>query len=292
MSPLLPELLPAISQRRQHSRVVNLRSTRLYKVVRIAVGLALAILVSAAVVRGALALGRQVSEPRSDITACLPAMGLMGAGWLLVLALVELMDRRWHVYAEHTRKLAHVGAGLIALFAPAVFPTHWPMLFLAIVFSVILVLSRRLRLVRPLHDGSRESLGDVIYPGSLYMLFLLAEGNALLFQIPILVLTMADASAALVGQRYGRLRYRVTGNTRSLEGSLAFVMVAFLAILVPVLVSGRVEGMGTVLFAGVIAVAIAVIEAVCPQGLDNFFIPVGTLFLLEGLLPMASPTFL
>jgi len=257
-----------------------LRAAWLSKVVPVVAGLVLAALMGAAVVRGVLILGRQVSEAVPAIVLSLPGIGIMGAAWLLLLALIELLDRKWHIDAEHSRKLAHVGGGLIGY----LFSTHWPMLLLATVFSVFLLLSRRLHLLGSLHLASRKSLGDVIYPWGLYLPFLLAEGNALLYQIPVLVLAIGDTSAALVGQRYGRVRYRIMGNTRSLEGSLAFAVTAFAAILIPLLLSGHVQSLELVGFVGVIAIAVAAIEAICPRGWDNLFIPVGTLFLLEGLL--------
>ena len=39
------------------------------------------------------------------------------------------------------------------------------------------------------------------------MLWLLADGDRLLFVVPVLVLTLGDAVAALVGVRYGQIRF-------------------------------------------------------------------------------------
>ena len=43
----------------------------------------------------------------------------------------------------------------------------------------------------------------------------------------VLVLAVADAAAALVGGRYGRIRYEVEDQCKSLEGSLVFAAVTF-----------------------------------------------------------------
>jgi phytol kinase len=264
-------------------RAAFLRATWLSKLKSVIAGIALAALVGFAVARTMSVLERQADRAGPAIIRSLPGIGILAVAWSLLLALVEFLDRKWHVDTEHSRKIAHVGGGLIGFFVPVLFSTHWPMLFLAATFSAFLLLSRRLHLLASLHPASRKSLGDVIYPWGLYIPFLLAEENVLLYEIPVLVLIIADTSAALIGQRYGRFRYQIMGNTRSLEGSLTFALTAFAAILIPLLVSGHVRGLVTVGFVGVIVTAVAAIEAVCPRGWDNLFIPVGTLLLLGGL---------
>ena len=279
-------LQASVHQRMQHAWAVHLKATQPATVITITIALPFAILAGAAGTRGAMTLGRNIGEPWSEITASLPSMALIGMASLLLLALVELSDRTGRLDAEYTRKIAHVVGGAIYYFAPSLFPTHWPMLCLAILFTSLLVLSRRFGLLASLHPASRHSLGDVIYPGSIYLVFLLAESNSLLFQIPVLVLAISDTSAALVGQRVGRLRFRIMGSTRSLEGSVAFAMTAFLVVLIPLLLSAHIEGLHTVALAAGIAAAVAAIEAASPKGLDNLAIPVATLFLLDTLLAL------
>src|SRR5437867_4045500 len=53
--------------------------------------------------------------------------------------------------------------------------------------------------------------------------------------IPILILTLADAIAALVGMAYGAHRYTGIAGQKSAEGSLAFFTVAFLTTHIPLL---------------------------------------------------------
>jgi phytol kinase len=282
----LTGLLTSGYQRVQHAWDVHLRATLPAKFMLIVIGLAFGILAIAASARGAMTFGQHIGEPWSEITASLPSMALIGTVTLLLLALVELLERMGRVDAEYTRKIAHVGAGVIYYFAPLLFPTHWPMLCLAIVFTSLFVLSRHLGFLASLHPASRHSIGELIYPCSIYLVFLLSEGNSLLFQIPVLVLAISDALAALVGQRFGRLRFQIMGNTRSLEGSLAFAVTAFLIVLVPLLLSTPIEGLQAVAFAASIAVAVTIVEATSPKGMDNLSIPIATLFLLDNLLAL------
>lgn len=268
----------------KHAWDVHLSAALRANFMVIVVSVAYGFLAIAAGTRGAMTFVRHIGEPMSELTASLPNMALIGTVTLALLALVELLERTMRLNAEYTRKVAHVGAGAIYYFAPLLFSTHWPVLCLAIGFTSVFVLSRHFSFLTSLHPASRHSIGELIYPGSIYLVFLLAEGNSLLFRIPVLVLTISDTSAALVGQRFGRLRFQVMGGTRSLEGSLAFATTAFLVVLVPLLISTSVEGLQAMVLAVGIAIAVAIIEAISPKGIDNFSIPVATLFLLDSLI--------
>lgn len=206
---------------------------------------------------------------------------VLAAGTLALLGLVELVERRLRPPPEIPRKLAHIGAGLIACCAPLVITTHWAMLFLTATFACFLLTARRLGVLRSLHPGGRAGAGDLVYPAGLYAAFVLADGNALLFQLSVLVLALADPAAALVGRRFGRLRYRVAGVTRSLEGSLAFAGTAFAVTALALAASGQLGAAALFLCASAVAVIVASVEAISPPGLDNLAVPVGTFLVLS-----------
>src|SRR5690606_12287860 len=90
----------------------------------------------------------------------------------------------------------------------------------------------------------RSTLGEICFPLAAGILFVLARGDRLLYSIPLLILTFADASAALIGVFYGVRRYTTSEGSKTLEGSLAFFQAAFLSTLVPILLFttlGRAE---------------------------------------------------
>jgi phytol kinase len=105
-----------------------------------------------------------------------------------------------------------------------------------------------------------------------------------MFVIPVLVLTIADAGSAVIGKRYGATRYGSANKT--LEGSLAFAIVALVCIYVPLAVSGVVGRIETALIASTLALAVTLIEGIARRGRDNLFIPVGTYFILGALLDL------
>lgn len=208
---------------------------------------------------------------------------VLATATLALLGSVELLERRWRPDPEIPRKLAHVGAGGIACCAPLLVTTHWAMLFLTVSFALFLLTARGLGLLGSLHG--RAGAGDVVYPAGVYAAFVLAGGDALLFQLSVLVLALADPAAALVGRRFGRVRYRLAGVTRSLEGSLGFAATAFAVTVLALTASGRLGAAAALLCASAVAVIVASLEAASPPGLDNLAVPVGTLLVVSAWLP-------
>jgi phytol kinase len=136
------------------------------------------------------------------------------------------------------------------------------------------------RLGQVVGDGERATLGEIYFPVAVAIVFWLAHGRSpLLFCIPILVLTLADATGALIGIRYGRTRY--IGAAKSLEGSVAFAVVAFFCIDVPLVLWSDVGRVETLLIASTLALLVMLLEGSAWRGLDNLFVPLGVFFVLR-----------
>ena len=233
------------------------------------------------------------------MAASLVANPWLGMG-IEVLLLATLMgalrvcQRRYALSPEASRKLFHVGGGLTTLAFPLLFHSAWPVLVLApVTIGTLLALKyvRGLRggLGNVLYGVERHSLGEVYMPLSITLVWVLAGGNALLYVVPVLVLALADPAAALIGMRYGRLRYTSVDGEKSVEGSLAFFAVAFCGALAPLLLFGGVEQPAALLIALDVALLAMIAESVAWRGLDNLFIPLVSFSLLKTLLPMHLP---
>ncbi len=137
----------------------------------------------------------------------------------------------------------------------------------------------------------RHTIGELYFPVSVALVFWLARGRSpLLFCIPILVLTLADAVGALVGVRYGQHRFE--GSAKSLEGSIAVVVTAFFCVHLPLLLWTSVGRAETLLIAATLALLVMLLEGSAWRGLDNLFIPIGGFFLLNTWLPLAAAALL
>ena len=212
---------------------------------------------------------------------------------LVLLILVGLMlglrvyGARRKPHPEILRKLLHVGMGLVTLSLPWVFRQNWPVWSLAGVSAAMLAVTKipsplQRKLGGVLDGVERSSLGDIYFPISVALVFTFAGGNPVFYCIPILLLTLADAVAALIGVFYGHTHYTAIGGRKSAEGSLAFFTVAFLSTHIPLLLftnTGRAESL---LLGLTIGALVMLIEAVAWNGLDNLLIPLSGFLLLAG----------
>ena len=209
-------------------------------------------------------------------------------------ALLRLLQVVAAPHPEILRKLMHVFMGLVTAGFPWLFDDAWPVLLLASSSLLALVLLRGdFALTRPvqgvLHGVERSSWGELLFPLAVAIVFLLADGDPLLYCVPILVLTLADAVAALIGVYYGQLRYTTLEGRKSVEGSLAFFIVTFLCVHVALLLFSDVGRAESLLIGLLMGVIVMMFEAVAWRGLDNLFIPVGSFVLLESYLDASVP---
>jgi phytol kinase len=127
----------------------------------------------------------------------------------------------------------------------------------------------------------RSSWGDLFFPLAAALAWTLAPGDWLRFSLPMLVLALADAMAALVGCSYGRLTYSSTGQPKTWEGSLAFALVTFLVVEIPLLLGTDLERASALLIALNLAVLLMLVEALAWEGSDNLLIPLTGLLALD-----------
>ncbi len=214
---------------------------------------------------------------------------IIGGGLAGLLLAIGTCQRRWRMHPELARKLFHLGGGLAGLSLPWLFARVWPVLTLTAIVSAALITLRR---VPPLRTGvgrvlagiNRFSLGELCFPVSVCILYLACREDILLYSVPILILTFADAGAALVGIRYGSRHYRTLDGVKTLEGSATFFLLAFLSIYLPILLWSGEGGAAPALIALAVSLLITLVEAVSWAGLDNLFVPVTSFLVLRALL--------
>lgn len=214
-------------------------------------------------------------NPQQDI----PYILAISIGVLLILGLSEFVKRKG-VPQEWSRKTAHIGAGLLAIPFPWMFKSVWPIIILCSSFFLIMLVSKSMNFFQGVHGVKRKSHGAFVFPLVIILVFCLAE-EPLHYAIPIAVLSLSDAMAALIGKRYGKHQFHTLGETRSMEGSTAFFFPTFLLVHIPLLLltdTGRTE---CVLMAFGCAILVTAFEMISVRGLDNVFIPFGTWYVLD-----------
>lgn len=220
-------------------------------------------------------------------------MALVVAMLACVFVAVSQFRKRFKPQPETSRKLLHIGMGPVILAFPWLFETVWPVLALCVcVLGAMAILRSRPAVGvladwgHSLHDIPRSSWGDFCYPLATAILFVVAHQEPLLYVIPMLLLIIADAVAALIGQSYGMHAYQTLDGIKTIEGSIAFFQAAFLSVLLPLILFTEVDRKETVLIALMLGLLVTLFEAVAWRGLDNLFVPLGGFLLLKIYLTM------
>lgn len=196
-----------------------------------------------------------------------------------MLVIAEVWARRGG-RPEHTRKLVHLGGSAIGVFLPLLVQSWHVALVLTGSLSLLFFVTSKGRLLRSVGGVSRSSRGSEYYPLAVFLVFVLAGDEYWRYLASLLVLGVADAFAALVGGEYGRIRYAVEEESKSLEGSLVFLVVAYLAIQLPLLLLTQLPPGIIVLSSLLVALVVTGFEAISLRGADNLFVPIATCVIL------------
>lgn len=200
--------------------------------------------------------------------------------YLLIFFIGEVIRRLVPSNVEVSRKSVHLFGGLVALSFPYFFASHWTVLVLTLGFFCVVLITRRKGLLKSVHDVERKSHGGIYYPVAIYLIFLLSSNRPVIYLISILVMAISDTMAALIGGKYGQIKFDVEGNLKSLEGSVVFFFVTFLCIHLPLLLMTDIGKLESVLIAFIIALLVTGFEAISLSGSDNIIVPFGTYFIL------------
>lgn len=211
---------------------------------------------------------------------------ILGSSLLLLLSFgiiisTEIAIRRHRIAPESARKTIHLMGGLGCIFFPILISSWITVLILAIVFSATLYLGESHAILRSLGSVKRKSLGSLLFPISILILFIIAKDRLWLYLSSLFVLVLADTAAALTGTHFGSIFYPTApGERKSLEGTLAFFLAGFFAVYIPLRMLSGIPPEMCVLTALLMAILLAGLEAISIGGTDNLFVPIGALFLL------------
>ncbi|MEL6643396.1 MAG: hypothetical protein AAFQ79_05630 [Pseudomonadota bacterium] len=218
----------------------------------------------------------------------LPQIGIALASVAVMIAAmagVRTLASSYGLAAEVQRKLVHVGTGLYAIVLPWLFADDWPVyVLLALTLGVMAVLrlpAMARGLGATLHGVERRSYGDFLFTLAVGLCFFLSDGLAIFYVLPIAVLTLADAAAALAGTAYGTRRYPVEAGHKSVEGSVVFFTVTLLIAIIALMFLTDLAHANILTLAVMVAGFGTLVEAQSWRGFDNLFLPLGLLVFLS-----------
>jgi len=238
----------------------------------------------------------------SDLQLFLDFQSVTGSEWLLFTAMLvglfsfvgvaETLRKTTSLTGNTTRKIVHILVGIFVFIVPLVFVSPVPGILMSALFIGINYFSVRFRLFKGMDDTMRETYGTVYFPLSFLILILLFWNSyPVIISTSILILGLADAAAAFIGQGVEEPRlYKLSSEQKSVQGSFAMFTVAFLVsmfclLLYPYSLPDDAIVVGSsILFiftlSIIVAVVTTVVEAMAVRGLDNLFIPLSAAFIL------------
>jgi phytol kinase len=202
-------------------------------------------------------------------------------GTFTILLVTAEIWARLGAKPEWTRKLVHLGGGLIGLALPWLIESPWVVLILTASLSALFLLGERLDVMKSLHKVERKTRGSEYYPLAIWLVFVIAADRKWLYVAAVLTLAVADAFAAIIGSSYGKHRYEVEDEFKSVEGSLACFVVAFVVNVLPMLFMTTLPRAVCVLSALLVAILVTLFEAISLRGTDNLFVPIAVVFVLQ-----------
>lgn len=218
----------------------------------------------------------------NGLRGILLVLAVLGA----TLAALAAVVRAGRLAPEMSRKLVHLALGMTTLTFPWLFASSGPVWTLAALAVAALAALRWGRPVtaadrRVLLGVKRESYGELCFPVAVAVVFELSGGAPGPYLPAVAALTFADAAGALVGGRYGRIPYTTDEGHKTVEGSLAVLLITGA---LSFMLFRHVDGadLARSLIAGaLVGLLTALIEAIAIKGFDNLFIPVLVWALLE-----------
>ena len=111
----------------------------------------------------------------------------------VMLLIIKIIDKKRKLNGEVKRKLFHTSMGISMLLLPHIFTSTLSVGVLGIIALVIMYFLKNTKLKNSLgtilYDIDRESLGEIFFTLSVFLIFYLSKGDKILYSIPILILT-------------------------------------------------------------------------------------------------------
>lgn len=203
---------------------------------------------------------------------------------LTIIGVAELLRRRRGYDSGFTRKVIHIGVGMMIWLVPFLFTTPWPFVVACVMFMIINLIDWRYGLIGSMQSRHRSNLGTVYFPLAAAVVALIFWDAPPLMVAALMPLTWGDGIAPVIGAAYGRRVYRVHTSTRTVEGSAGFFVAGFVFTWLALWVmpgTPEISPVGAILPALVIMAVTTVIEAFSIWGLDNLTVTAAAIIILS-----------
>ncbi len=207
--------------------------------------------------------------------------------FVYIFAIIGLAEglRRWRGYdSSFTRKVIHIGVGMLSWALPFLFDNPWPFVAACLAFAVLNLLDWRFGFFAAMASHNRTNLGTVYFPLAAAVVAIIFWDQPPLMVAALMPLTWGDGLAPVIGAAYGRRTYTVHTSIRTVEGSIGFFVAGFIFTWLALWVmpgSPDITPLAAVLPALAIMAVTTVIEAVSVFGLDNVTVTAAAILILS-----------
>ncbi|WP_296797607.1 diacylglycerol/polyprenol kinase family protein [uncultured Methanobrevibacter sp.] len=198
--------------------------------------------------------------------------------YIYVAAIFVIAEMVLKTRPEVSRKFLHIMVGNM-IFAMPFFSDPWVMVwFLTLPITIALFFLTEYSPIK-IENSVTESghaLGLFFYAGIWTVLIAVFSNHLWIVALAIVPMVYGDGFAALIGQKFGRVKYKVFGGEKSLEGSLTmFVVTTVMSVFVWMVFSTIGYPMPNFNLAAILGIsAVATIcEALSYGGIDNLTVP-------------------
>ncbi len=190
----------------------------------------------------------------------------------LLVSLTYILKSRHLIQNETARKLIHFAHALTVAGWP-VFIGYWFVILAEILFLAVVLAAQEYKLFHSLRKIDRKTWGEFFFPIGVITLALIAP-STWVFASSLILLGLADGTAAIIGKRAKKYNYKLFGHKKSLAGTVSFYLVAQLVIIVTIAaVSDQL--LPSQVWAAIVTIPLLTtfVENVSPYGSDNFTVP-------------------
>ena len=184
------------------------------------------------------------------------------------------LARRNIVSPTTVRKALHVAVGAWTLLVTPYFHSLGWALVLPGLFLIVNASPQARPLFRAIEGTGGGAKGLWTFPAGVVLAYVIFWEDRPAVLAGLAALAFADPAAAIVGKRFGQRHFRWFGHGRTLEGSLAFLLVAGVGAAMAAACAAHATG--TIPWRAGVGCGLvgAAVEAVTPSGWDNLTIPV------------------
>jgi uncharacterized protein (TIGR00297 family) len=201
----------------------------------------------------------------------------------LIISCLEYIHKKYHIAGNITRKLLHVIVGLLVCLSVLIIHTSFPIIIIAFIFILVNWLAIRKQKLRSIHINS-YSYGTVYYPiATIILVLLLWQDHKFIFILSILIMSISDTFAGIIGDRFARNYFILVKEKKSIIGTITMFFYTFFILIIGFLAYYEQNIGNSILLSVIIALPVTVSETVSSKGNDNLFVPLMAAVFIYGM---------